>query len=511
MNLPTLTQTRGRLWELTALALISADAFSTANAANWPTWRGPTGNGVSPDGSPPAQFSETENIKWKIEVPGEGHASPVIWGNQIFLMTAVSEEAVEGTAEGALPPPPPPAAGRPGPGRRGPGGPPPAAGRPGPGGQGPGFGPGQRPGRPPGNPPPRGPGRGFGGRGRGGFGGGAPVSVMTFKLLCYDKSSGELIWERDCKTEKPHEGKHPTNTFSSASAVTDGEVVIANFGSRGIYCFDLNGETLWSKDFGNMQTRNGFGEGSSPSIYGNKVVVLWDTEAESFVTALDKKTGEQIWKVDRDENTTWSTPYIVDAAGKTQVIVNATNKVRSYNLDNGSLIWECSGQTTNAIPSPVVDREKGVAYVVSGYRGSSAYAIQLDGSGDVSTTDKVLWTYNRGTPYVPSPLLYNGRLYFLQSNDRILTCVDAASGKVLYSQERLDGGGGVYSSPVAADGRVYISTQDGSVLTLKDGETLETIAVNSLDEPINASPAIVGSDMFIRTSSHLYCISSKDS
>ena len=487
-------------------ALISGAMTGSSLAANWPQWRGPDNNGVAPDGNPPIKFSSTENVKWKIEVPGEGHASPIIWGNQVFLMTAVSSDGSPDEANGAPPPPPPPRAGeRPGPPRGGQ--PPPDQ-----------AGPGQRPGRRPNGdgpqegPPPRGRGGrgGFGGRGGPGGGPGAAVSEMSFKLLCYDKISGKLIWEKDCKTERPHEGKHPTNTFSSASPVTDGKVVVANFGSRGIFCFDMDGNPLWEKDFGNMQTRNGFGEGSSPSIYNDSVVVLWDTEAESYLVALDKTSGKELWRKVRDEATGWSTPYVVESAGKTQVIVNATNKVRSYNLEDGSLIWECTGQTVNAIPSPVVDREKGVAYVMSGYRGSSAYAIKLDGTGDISDSDKVLWTLSRGTPYVPSPLLYNGRLYFLQLNNGILTCVDADTGKVHYSQERLEGAGGIYASPVAANGKIYISTQDGNVLTLEDGDTLKPIAVNSMEEPINASPAIVGSEIFIRTQNHLYCIGSTE-
>lgn len=470
-------------------------------AQNWPTWRGPNFNGVAPQGNPPTEWSDDSNIKWKVEIPGLGNATPIIWNDRIFILTAidtgastkeagqnesgnekkeddkaaeVSErkaEAGKDQDESADPP------------KRG-----------------------------------RGP-RGRGGP-RGGRGGGrgmrseAPTSKHQFVVLCLNRVDGKEIWRRVAKEAVPHEGfRVGDNSYASGSPITDGHHLYVSFGSYGVFCFDLDGKQLWEKNLGKMETRNGFGEGSSPMLHGDRVVVNWDHEGDSFIVALDAATGDQKWKVERDEKTSWATPLVVESNGHTQVIVNATNRVRSYDLADGSLIWECGGQTTNAIPSPLLFGENVI--VMSGFRGSAVFSIPLSSKGDLTESEKLTWhldgntSYRPGTPYVPSALLYDDTLYFLKSNDAILTSMSAVDGKVHYDKKRLEGLRQIYASPVGAAGRVYITGRDGTTAVLKHGTEFELIAKNSLDEKIDASPAIVGGELYLRGKQHLYCIATK--
>ena len=255
-----------------------------------------------------------------------------------------------------------------------------------------------------------------------------------------------------------------------------------------------------------MRTRRGFGEGSSPAIHGNTIIINWDHEEDDFIVALDKYTGKEIWRKKRDEPTSWSTPLIVEYGGKTQVIVSATNFTRSYDLSNGDIIWECSGMTTNTIPSPVV--ENGVVYVMSGFRGNALQAIRLEGaSGDISDSEAVLWEYNRDTPYVPSPLLYNGSLYFLKSNDGILTGFNTKTGKPNFGPQRLDGISNAYASPVGASNRVYLTGRGGTTLVIENSTEFKILAKNTLGDGFDASPAIAGNEFYLRGTRYLYCIS----
>ncbi len=447
---------------LLSLLLISGEFTSTsAETSNWPEWRGPTANGYAPSGNPPVEWSESKNVKWKKPIPGKGHSSPVIWGDRLFLMTAV---ALETEGEGVQESNPPAPQGFPQERRRG-------------GGRG----------------------------GRGGFGRQeAPSQVHAFLTICMNKNTGETIWTREGGKEIPHEGHHSTNTFSSASPVTDGEHVFSFFGSRGLFCYDMEGNEVWKKDLGNMPTRNGFGEGSSPTLHGNVLIVLWDNESDSYVVAFDKRNGRQLWKKSRDEKTGWTTPYVLTHDGVTQVVINASNKVRSYNLKTGELIWECGGQTTNAIPSIVADSEN--VYALSGYRGNMAMAIGLGGKGDLSGSDLIKWQVTRGTPYVPSPLLYSGRIWFTQGNNAVISCLDPKSGEAHYQQERLEGPTGFYASPVGAADRVYLAGRNGKTAVIENADELKVITVNELDGNIDASPAVSGDALFIRTHDHLYCI-----
>ena len=287
------------------------------------------------------------------------------------------------------------------------------------------------------------------------------------------------------------------------SPVTDGEHLYAYFGSRGLYSYDMDGKLQWSEDFGDMDIQMGFGEGTSPALYGNTLIIKWDHQGESFIAAVDKRTGKTLWKVPREEKTSWSTPVIVEVEGKPQVITTATSKIRTYDLASGKLIWETEGLTANVIPSPVV--ADGMVYCMSGFRGNALKAIPLGKSGTLTESD-VAWTFNKATPYVPSPLVYNGKLYFFSNNNGILTCLDAKTGKPLFAEERLPELRQVYASPVGAAGRIYLVGRDGTSLVLKQGDSLEKIASNHLDDRFDASPAIAGNEILLRGHENLYCI-----
>ena len=425
-------------------ALLSADAAIGDVETYWPQWRGPLGTGEAPHANPPLEWSEEKNVRWKVAIPGRGHASPIVWGDRVFLLSAV-------------------------PTRAGAGQPPPAE-------------PGSR---------------------RWAV---LPDGPVRFVVLALDRDSGKVVWERTAIEVVPHEGTHASATWASASAVTDGESIFAHFGSRGLFAYDWDGNVRWQADLGDMTTRNGFGEGSSPVLSGDTLVVNWDHEGDSFVVALDKRTGEERWRVERAEVTSWSTPVVAEEGGRTQVIVSATGAIRGYDLASGAVVWEAEGMTTNTIPTPIY--RDGVLFATSGFRGNAFQAIRLSGTrGSLTGTDAVLWEYDRDTPYVPSPLLYGGALYFLKSTNGILSSLDAGSGELRHGPTRLwSTDPGVYASPVGAAGRVYIANRGGSTMVISTGEEYEVLAENQLDEGFDASPAIAGDELFLRGRTYLYCI-----
>lgn len=416
---------------LTVSALAESDAGKF-----WPQWRGPLGTGVAPEANPPLNWSETNNIKWKLALPGEGDATPIIWADRVFVLTAVPV-----TKDAAQP----------------------------------------------------------------GVPGGAP-GAFRFTVLCVDRASGKVLWERVARETSPHEGHQENNTFASASPVTDGKLVWAFFGSRGLHCYDFEGNLKWQKDFGLMKTKMGFGEGASPAVSGDTLVINWDHEGDDFIAAFDKTTGKELWRQPRDEPTGWSTPLIVEFNGQKQVVVNATGKVRSYDLLTGKELWSCGGQTANAIPTPVSQGD--VVYVTSGFRGSALQAIRLGRTGDLTGTDAIAWSRNKSTPYVPSPLLADNYLYLITGNDALLSCFDAKTGEPYFERERLEGIRAVYASPVSAGERLYVLGREGVCVVLKKGPKPEVLAVNKLaDTRSDASIALVENQLFLRTAHHLYCIS----
>jgi outer membrane protein assembly factor BamB len=463
-----------------ALSVQSVSAKGDADY-NWPQWRGPSQTGVAPTADPPTTWSESENIKWKVNLPGSGNATPIVWGDQIFIQAAIATgKKVEAAKTDSTPPPQPPGRGGPGPDGKGPGGPPPG-----------GF---------------RGPGGPGGGRGR--FGGPPPTEIEQFVLICLDRKTGKTLWQQVAKEELPHEGfKEGDGSFASPSGLTDGKNVYAYFGSHGLYCYDMSGKLQWSQDLGRMKIALGFGEGSSPTLYKDTLIVTWDNEDGSFITALDKNTGKSLWKEKREERTSWATPLVVEHDGKAEVVTAATGKIRSYDISTGKLLWECGGLTRNVIPSPVADAEK--VYCLSGFQGSSLLAIKLGGSGDLTGSDSIAWTHKKSTPYVPSPLLYNGKLYFYTVNNGRISCLDSKSGQVMIDAEPLEELSMVYASPVGAAGKIYLPGRNGVTVVLKQSDKLEKLATNKLDDKFDASPAAVGKELFLRGQKNLYCIAEK--
>ncbi len=357
-------------------------------------------------------------------------------------------------------------------------------------------------------PPPGGEPKGRGGKrgsGGGGFGGGGkPTKVHEFSVVAVNRKSGELLWQKVARREVPHEGKHQTNSFASGSPVTDGQHLWASFGSRGLYCYDLAGNLVWEKDLGDMQTRGGFGEGASPALAGDILIVPWDHEGGSFIVGLDKQTGAERWRKSRDERSSWSTPLVVEVGGKRQAIVAATNRTRSYDVATGDLVWEAAGLTPNVIPTPVTGH--GLVYVTSGFQGNSVQAIKLTAKGDVTDTPDIVWSLRKGTPYVPSPVLSGDRLYFSKSNDAYLSCINALTGEPHYQDQQLAGLRGIYASPVAANGHLYVVGREGMVMVLKDTVKFEVVATNQLNDRIDASPVAVDRELFLRGHEYLYCI-----
>jgi outer membrane protein assembly factor BamB len=306
----------------------------------------------------------------------------------------------------------------------------------------------------------------------------------------------------------PHEGVRPgEGTFASSSPATDGKHIFADFGSRGIYCYDFDGKLEWQKDLGKMHIKMAFGEGSSPALSGNSLVVNWDHEDSSFIVALNKENGAELWRDVRQEQTSWASPLIVKYDGKTQVVTDASKKIRSYDLDSGKEIWECGGLTANVIPCPVADAN--TVYAMSGFRGNALLAIRLGRTGDLTGTDAIAWQHDKGTPYVPSPLLYGNHLYFFSGNNGMISCFDTKTGKALIDMERLEDLKNVYASPVGANRRVYLVGRNGATVVIKDSDKLEILATNKLSESFDASPAIAGDELFLRGHEYLYCIAQK--
>jgi len=334
--------------------------------------------------------------------------------------------------------------------------------------------------------------------------GGLPT--MEFKVYCFDRKNGEKVWEQVATVAKPHEKTHDTNSFSSASPCTDGQHVYAHFGSRGLFCYTVDGKFKWKReDFGKMKTLNGFGEGSSPTLEGDKIIVPWDHIGPSALYALDKLTGNTIWMEKRDEPTGWATPLIVEHAGRKQIIMNGQNFARSYDLETGKELWRCDGQTKRPIASPVA--ANGVVIVGSGFQGAFIGAFRLDGHDDIKNTDKVKWVINHDAPDVASPLLTtSGRLYFHKGKSGQLTCVDAATGKPHYVAQRIEGVDATYASPIAAGGHVYLTGRSGKTTVIQDADELKVVHTNDVGETVSATPAPVDNELFLRGEDHLFCI-----
>ena len=417
-----------------AVALVAATwcvMVQAQSSAHWPQWRGPFFNGMA-RGDAPSVWSDTNNVKWKTEIPGRGFSTPAIWGDRIFVTTAIPT----GTGAG-------------------------------------------------------------------------PVVEQRFEVLSLDRRTGKILWQKTAKIATPHEGYHRAyGSFASNSPVTDGRYVYASFGSRGIYAYDFNGKLIWEKDLGvQMKMRLAFGEGAAPLLFGDRLFIVFDHEAESFMVALDKRNGKELWRASREERSSWSTPLAVEHDGRTEIIVSATNRVRSYDPATGKVLWESAGLGANVIPVPV--HQNGVVYVMSGYRDPKLMAIKLGRQGDLTGSDAIVWSHTRGLAYTASPVLYEGKLYVVTDNGMV-SAFNATTGQPYYAQTRLPKSYNLKASPVGANGKLYLATEDGDVVVVKMGEKFEVLATNTLtDQVFIATPVIAAGELYLRSQNSLFCIAEK--
>ena len=435
---------------LVAIGFTVATAGALGQAVNplaqWGQWRGPLATGAAPKADPPVEWSETKNIRWKTKLPGLGHSSPVVWGSLVFVTTAEMRGAKK-PFTGVTP--------------------------------------------------------------DGAHNNMNPLFDHQFAVMAIDRQTGAVVWRRTVATRQPHESTHESATWASNSPVTDGEHVLSFFGSNGLYCLDTGGRLLWSRDLGDMQVKHGHGEGASPLLHGETVVVNWDHEGASLIVALAKRTGEELWRQPRDEVTSWATPIVVTHDGQAQVVVSGTRRVRGYDLKTGAVIWEAGGLPGNIVASPV--GADGMVFAAGSYEKQTLLAIRLTGAkGELTGTQQIAWQKNRSTPYVPSPLLYDGWLYYLRHYQGVLSRVNAKTGDEPSGPFRLGSVFNIYSSPVGAAGRIYVTDRNGKTLVMSNDAEPKALTLNKLDDRFSASAALVGDAIFLRGEKFLYCIGEKD-
>jgi len=422
----------------------SLQAAADVPLRHWPQWRGPDWNGVANKGNPPINWSSAENLRWKVPLPGRGHGTPIIWGDRMILQAAIPLDQPLRVPD-VIPPGTPNVTVNP------------------------------------------------------------EESTVSWKaqqlvLVCLDRLSGKQLWIRTVHQSMPHQGHHLKGTFAAQSSVTDGKHVYAYFGSYGLYCFDLEGTLVWKQDAQPQAMEAGLGEGSSPALFENTLVIAVDQESQSYVVALDKRTGKEIWRQDRDEPSNWSTPRIFTYEGRTQVVVHGIT-VRSYDLATGQLLWSYGGHTASAIPMPAIGH--GMVFTVSGWRQDALHAVRLGGAGDLTESESVVWSLNRGTPYVPCPTLWGQELYLLEDRS-FFSCYNAVDGKQHF-RERLPGTANFSASPVAVGDRIYLASEEGNTYVVRRGTEFEVLAINALDDSFHASPVIIGNAIYLRGKLHLYC------
>jgi len=433
-----------------AISVVSLSRLvGPSSAANWPQWRGADGSGVSNEKNLPSDWNVSRNIKWKTPIEGRGHSSPIVWNNRIFLTTAVEGEVVPGAKaikhmdgdKEFL----------------------------------------------------------------------HPDSVgadrkHTFKVVCIDRASGKVLWESVAWEGTPYDNRHRKSSYAASTPATDGELVYAFFGTEGLYAYDFKGKLAWKAKLGNLGTV-GMGTGTSPVLHENLVIVQCDEEngAASFIVALDKKSGKEVWRTPRKVQVSWSTPLLVRTAKRTELITSGTEAIISYDPATGKELWTHKGVESNAIPSPVANSE--MAFLVAGFPAKIAMALKLGGSGDLTGSANEVWKYSKGTAYVPSPILYQDYLYIMTDRG-ILTCIDARTGEVKYEGGRIPIPATFTASPVAFDGKLLLTSEDGDTFIIKSGPKHEVLGTNSVGEPVYASPAIADGRIFIRGEHNLYCIGS---
>jgi outer membrane protein assembly factor BamB len=433
---------------MTAAFLIGVLLTTATAQNNWAQFRGPGSLGVAEDPSLPDAWSPTENVAWKTDIPGTGWSSPAVWGDNIFLTSVVSSVTGEPPKKGLY----------------------------------------------------------FGGERK------PATDIHQWMVYCVDFKTGKIRWQQEVKKGPPEISRHLKNSYASETPVTDGERVYAYFGNVGLFCFDMKGKLLWSKKWGPFATRYGWGTAASPVLYKDRLYVVNDNDTESFMVALNAKTGEQIWRVEREQGTNWATPYVWENAGRTEIITPGTKKVRSYDL-NGKTLWEFSGMSSIAIPTPF--SRHGLVYIASGYVGDQlrpVYAIKPGASGDISlkpgetSNSFIAWYQPQGGPYNPSPIVY-GDYYYTLYDRGFFTCHDAKNGSEVYPRVRIDPGVNAFtSSPWAYNGKIFCLSEDGDTFVIQAGKEFKLLGKNSLDEMCMATPAIVRGSLIIRTASKLYRI-----
>lgn len=432
------------------LTIFFVAAFSMAYAENWPGWRGPGSLGVSSEKTFPVKWDMSKNVRWKVEVPGLGHSSPVVWGNRVFVTTAESSDPSQDDWAKGFPMVQ------------------------------------KKP----------------------------DTADISWMILCLDRDTGKQIWKQTVIKTRPVNIRHLKNSYASQTPVTDGTFIYAFFGDQGMYCYDFNGNKIWSRDLGKFTMRNNWGMGSSPILYKDLVIQTCDQEpGGSFIIALDKKTGNMVWKTDRDEASSWSTPYLYDKGARPELIVNATRAIRSYDPATGKIIWECRGPAT-AITTPTPTYSNGLIFVSSGFIAEQTRpvtAFRPGATGDITlkqgeTQSKdIAWRQLTAAPYIPSPLAY-GDYFYVLLDQGFIACYDAKTGKEVYGKTRIDAGTNFSASPVAVGGNLYLMSEDGDVYVIAAGPKYELLAKNPVGESIMASPAISDGKMFVRALKHLYCI-----
>ena len=427
---------------LTVSAVAVCLLTTTLDASDWPQWRGPHANGTA-DSDAPLTWSDTKNIAWKTPIPGLGFSTPVIAGDRIFLTTAIPTGKTSAAEPAARP-------------MRGPGG--------------------------------------------------ADAGVEhDFVVMAVSRATGKVLWQQTATRATTLEGHHPKyGSFASYAPVTDGQYVWALFGSYGLYCYDVTGHLKWKEDLPLMRTRMQFGEGGAPVLAGSKLILKMDQEAGSYIAVLDKTTGNEIWKKDRAEESSWSNPLVVKSGARDLIITSASGKTRAYDLETGDVVWECAGLGANVIPAPVASGDKVI--VMSGFRNPNLQAIKLASYGDITGSDAIVWTNTRGNSYTPAPALADGKLYVVTDNGQ-LSCYNAATGEAYYQQQRLPQPYNFKASPVAAGGKLYLATEEGDVVVVKLGEKFEVLATNTLkDQFFEASPVVVDQALYLRSKDALFCI-----
>jgi outer membrane protein assembly factor BamB len=439
---------------LFALRIAGCCAIAAAPSGNWPSFRGLEASGVADGQNLPDRWDGMggENIKWKTRVPGLAHSSPVVWGDRLYVTSAISSLG-EATFKHGL------------------------------------FGEGDAS-------PDR--------------------SVHQWKLYSLDKRTGKILWDRTAYEGVPKEKRHVKSTYANATPATDGRHVVVFFGSQGLYCFDTSGQLLWKKDLGVLDLgaydapEYEWGTASSPIIYKNRVIVQCDTQKQDFLLAADIETGATVWKADRDELPSWGTPNIYSGGGRVVLVTNASNFIRGYDPDTGKELWRLGGSSQITAPTPVWSG--GLIVVASGRRPEApVFVVRADASGNItlargaSSSDQIAWSRQQRGPYMPTPLIYGEYLYVL-GNQGIFDCYELRSGKEIYRQRLAHQGGGFSASPVASDGRIYLSSEDGDIFVARAGTGFELLATNPMGERLMATPALAGGRMFVRGERHVFAI-----